>query len=66
MTTTTLKVAKAEVVERIVARCIASKTWRAACEKEALAYASATEREAVKAYVRAQYDAAGAGFSGRW
>ncbi len=63
---TEIKIAKADVVKRIVERCIASKTWRSECEKECLGYAAKTERKAVETYVRARYDAAGAGFNGRW
>ena len=59
-------VAKADVIERVVARCIASKTWRLACETEALAYASKAERKTVLAYVKAEYTIAGANFQGRW
>lgn len=60
-------VKKAEVVRRIVARSIAEKAWRSTCEDECRAYASGkAEREAVSAYVRAEYDVAGAGFAGRW
>ena len=59
-------VKKSDTVKRIVARCIAAKTWRSACETEALAYAGKDERKTVTAYIRAEYDAAGAGFSGRW
>jgi rubrerythrin len=59
-------VTKADVIERVVARCIASKTWRSACETEALAYASKAERQAVLAYVKAEYTIAGANFAGRW
>lgn len=67
MTTNELAgVLKAGVIERIVARCLAAKTWRSACESEAIAYAGKAERKTVSAYVRSQYDAAGAGFNGRW
>lgn len=59
-------VKKAEVIERVVARCIKEKAWRSACEAEATGYANKAERKAVIAYVKEQYDAAGAGFSGRW
>lgn len=59
-------VKKAEAVKRIVSRCISSRTWRSECEQEALAWVEKAEREAVKRYVREQYDAAGAGPSGRW
>lgn len=65
-TNTTLVAERAEIIERIVARCIASKTWRSACETEVLAHASKAERKAVVAYTKAQYDQAGAGFNGRW
>ena len=59
-------VKKADVIKRIVARCIASKAWRAQCETECFDYCAKDERETVRAYVRAEYDAAGAGFNGRW
>ncbi len=59
-------VARAEAIKRIVARSIASKAWRSSCVEEALGYAAKTERKTVEQYVRAEYDAAGAGFSGRW
>ena len=59
-------VKKSDVIKRIVARCIAAQTWRSACETEALDYAAKTERKTVTSYIRAEYDAAGAGFSGRW
>ena len=59
-------VKKADVIKRIVARSIASKAWRSACAEECLGYAAKPERKTVEQYVRAEYDAAGAGFSGRW
>lgn len=62
----TLDIGKADVVEQIVARCVASKTWRSECLRECLAFASKPERKVVEEYVRSQYDAAGAGFAGRW
>lgn len=59
-------VTKADVIERVVARCIADKVWRSECETEVCGYASKAERPMVLTYVRSAYDAAGAGFRGRW
>lgn len=56
-----------EVVQRVVAGCIERREWRSSAEEAACAYVkSKADREAVKRYVREQYDAAGAGFAGRW
>jgi hypothetical protein len=60
---------KSDVIKRVVARNVAAKAWRSVAEKEALAYLDKSEktcRAAVLAYVREQYDAAGAGPMGRW
>jgi hypothetical protein len=57
---------KQEVIDRIIARCIANKTWREECDLECRQYAAKGERKAVALYVRERYDMAGAGFSGRW
>lgn len=69
MTTTNQTLAgvtEADTIARIVLRCIIAKVWRSACETEAIAYAARAERKIVIAYVKEQYDAAGAGYSGRW
>ena len=66
MTNQALAAGKADVIQRVVARCIKDKMWRSECIKEALAFATKAERGAVKAYVEAEYLLAGAGFSGRW
>jgi hypothetical protein len=61
--------AKAEVIARIVANGIASKAWRSSTESEALgclAKAEKARKADVVAFVRAEFDAAGAGFAGRW
>ena len=62
--------AKAGVIARIVANGIASKTWRSSTETEALGCLAKNEKTARKgdvlAFVKAEYDAAGAGYSGRW
>lgn len=62
--------AKAEVIARIVANGIASKTWRSSTEIEALGCLSKKEKTTRKgdvlAFVKTAYDAAGAGYSGRW
>lgn len=56
-----------ETVKRVVADGIARRVWREAAEKNAVAFAKGREeRDAVKRYVKEQFDAAGAGFSGRW
>ena len=60
---------KADVIKRIVTRSIESKAWRSQCETEALVYLEKSEKARkadVIAFIREQYDAAGAGFSGRW
>jgi hypothetical protein len=60
---------KADVIKRIVARSIDGKAWRSAAEQEAMAYLDKSEkgrRSDVIAYVKAEYDKAGAGFNGRW
>jgi len=60
---------KADVIKRVVARNIAAKTWRSIAEQEALAYLDKSEkphRRTVIDYVRAEYDAAGAGPMGKW
>ena len=56
----------AETIKRVVARCIASKTWRSECLKECIAYAFKADRKAVEMYVTEQYAAAGATPNGRW
>ena len=56
--------AKAEVIERVVALLIADRAWRSVAEKEATAYLQKNERGRkadVLAYVREQYDK-----RGRW
>jgi hypothetical protein len=61
--------AKADVIRRVVARNVAAKAWRSSAESEALAYLGKDERARkadVIAFVRSEFDAAGAGFSGRW
>jgi hypothetical protein len=62
--------AKAKLIARIVANGIASKTWRSSTETEALGCLAANEKKIRKgdvlAFVRTEYDAAGAGYSGRW
>jgi hypothetical protein len=58
-----------EVIKTVVAKSIERKEWRSAAEESALANlrkASPAQRQAVKAYVKAEYDKAGAGFAGRW
>jgi hypothetical protein len=56
-----------QTIKNVVAGCIARKEWRASAEAAALAYAKKGDNKAViKSYVKAEYDAAGAGFSGRW
>ena len=56
-----------ETVQRVVAGCIERKEWRSSCEQAATGYAKdKREKQAIRDYVRQQYDAAGAGFSGRW
>jgi hypothetical protein len=63
-------ITKAEVIARIVANGIASKTWRSSTETEALGCLAKNERTTRKgdvlAFVKTEYDAAGAGYSGRW
>lgn len=54
------------VIERIVERCIREKAWRSACQAECRGYAAKGEHKAVDAFVKERFDAAGAGFSGRW
>ena len=70
MTTTKLSgLAKAEVIARIVSNGIASKAWRSSTESQALgclAKAEKARKADVVAFVRAEFDAAGAGFAGRW
>jgi hypothetical protein len=61
--------AKSDVIARIVANGKASKAWRSTVESEALAYLSKTEKARkgdVVAFVKEEFDAAGAGFLGRW
>lgn len=60
------QVKKADVVKRIVVRCIASKVWKSECVAECNAYVTKDERAATMAYVNAEYEKAGAGFNGRW
>jgi hypothetical protein len=63
MTTETIN----QTIKTVVAGCITRKEWRASAEAAALAYAKKGDNKAaIKAYVKAEYDAAGAGFSGRW
>ena len=61
---------KADVIERVISRCLTDKTWRSECEKEACAYLDWKTEKARKADVIAEiktrYDAAGAGWNGRW
>lgn len=60
---------KADVIRRVVARNIEAKTWRSVTEREAVAWLDKSDmkrKDDVLAYVKAEYDAAGAGFSGRW
>lgn len=61
---------KADVIERVIKRCLVDKTWRVECEKEACAYLDFKTEKArrldVIAEIRARYDAAGAGWNGRW
>lgn len=58
-----------DTVKRVVAGCISRKEWRSSAEQAAIAYLkkpTKAERQAVIDYVRAEYDAAGAGHNGRW
>ena len=60
---------KAEVIARVVANGIAAKAWRSSTESEALGYLAKAEKARkadVVAFVGAEFDAAGAGFAGRW
>lgn len=63
-------IGKAEVIERIVRDGIERKAWRDAVAKDCLRCLDKVERVVRKAdvlaFVKAQFDAAGAGFSGRW
>jgi len=56
----------AAAIRALVERGIASKTWRSVVAKDARSYASGSSRLKVEQYIHARYDAAGAGFSGRW
>ena len=61
--------AQAEKIERIVAKRIAAKQWRAETEKEVRFLLERSERSRkadLERYVREQYDAAGAGHAGRF
>lgn len=58
-----------EIVKTVVAKSIERKEWRSAAENAALANLkkpNAALKAAVKAFVKAEYDRAGAGFLGRW
>lgn len=61
---------KADAIRRIVVRMISEKAWRSEAEKDATSYldwkTEKPRKAEVIAYVREQYDAAGAGPLGRW
>ena len=61
---------KEQAIRTVVANGIASKSWRDATIQDALRFLVRDERiarrAAVTAWIRAQFEAAGAGFSGRW
>lgn len=57
-------------INRVIDRCIRDKTWRSVCENECVGYLTWQTEKARKrdvlAVVKARYDAAGAGWNGRW
>lgn len=55
-----------DAVRAAVDRYISSRTWRDVCEQELRVNFPSVPRKILRDFVRAQYDAAGAGFSGRW
>ncbi len=59
----------AEKIARVTAARIAAKQWRAETVKEVVYFLAKSEKPRkadVEAFVRAEYDAAGAGASGRF
>lgn len=60
---------KSEAIVRTVANAIAAKAWRSTAESAAIGWLKRSEKSRkadVLAYVREQFDAAGAGSNGRW
>lgn len=55
-----------DAVRAAVDRYISGRTWREVCAKEMRANLPHVPRKLLEDFIRAQYDAAGAGFSGRW
>lgn len=69
MTTKLDGLVKRDAILRSIKSNIEGKAWRDTAEKEALAWLQKSEKNRkadVVAFVKAEYDAAGAGWNGRW